>query len=70
MPCDHGLTPLIFEPIFKEKVWGGRAIERRLNKNIPAGLAIGESWELSAIPGDESKSRNSPFTGQSLSTIF
>ena len=70
MPCDHGLSPLIFKPIFKEKVWGGRAIEQMLNKNIPKGLCIGESWELSAIPGDESKLRDGPYTGQSLSTIF
>jgi mannose-6-phosphate isomerase len=70
MPCDHGLSPLIFDPVFKEKVWGGRALERRLNKNIPHGLSIGESWELSAIPGNESKALIGPFARQSLATIF
>lgn len=36
--------PLLFRPIFKDKVWGGRALEA-LGKKLPAGN-IGESWEL------------------------
>ena len=40
--------PLIFEPIFKDKVWGGRRLER-FGKKLPAGQAIGESWELADL---------------------
>jgi len=36
--------PLLFRPIFKDKVWGGRALES-LGKSLPPGN-IGESWEL------------------------
>ncbi|MGH7243569.1 MAG: type I phosphomannose isomerase catalytic subunit [Phycisphaerales bacterium] len=36
--------PLLFRPIFKDKVWGGRALEA-LGKKLPPGN-IGESWEL------------------------
>ncbi|MBX3390729.1 MAG: class I mannose-6-phosphate isomerase [Phycisphaeraceae bacterium] len=36
--------PLVFRPIFKDKVWGGRALET-LGKKLPPGN-IGESWEL------------------------
>lgn len=36
--------PLFFRPIFKDKVWGGRALEA-LGKTLPPGN-IGESWEL------------------------
>lgn len=36
--------PLLFRPIFKDKVWGGRALET-LGKVLPPGN-IGESWEL------------------------
>lgn len=36
--------PLLFRPIFKDKVWGGRALEA-LGKSLPPGN-IGESWEL------------------------
>lgn len=40
--------PLIFEPIFKEKVWGGRGLEH-LGKKLPAGVNIGESWEIADL---------------------
>ncbi|MBL8745424.1 MAG: class I mannose-6-phosphate isomerase [Phycisphaerae bacterium] len=40
--------PLVLEPIFKEKVWGGRRLER-LGKAIPEGQLIGESWELADL---------------------
>lgn len=40
--------PLVFEPILKPKVWGGRWLER-LNKHLPPGEMIGESWELADL---------------------
>ena len=29
------LYPLIFQPIFKERVWGGREIEKLYGKKLP-----------------------------------
>jgi mannose-6-phosphate isomerase len=69
MPCDHGFPPLTFTPIFKEKIWGGQSLRLKLDKNIPRDLPIGESWELSGVPGDESKVLRGPFAGQTLSAI-
>ncbi len=40
--------PLILEPIFKEKVWGGRGLER-IGKVLPPGINVGESWELADL---------------------
>jgi len=40
--------PLLFEPILKEKVWGGRRLER-WGKALPPGVRIGESWELADL---------------------
>lgn len=40
--------PLPLEPIFFDKVWGGRRLER-LGKALPAGKNIGESWELADL---------------------
>ncbi len=39
--------PLTFQPIYKEKVWGGRMLER-LGRNLPgdANTPVGESWEI------------------------
>ncbi len=41
------LYPMQFTPIYKEKVWGGRALEQ-LGRQLPgdASTRIGESWEL------------------------
>jgi mannose-6-phosphate isomerase len=60
------LSPLIFQPIFKERVWGGREIEKLYEKKLPPGKRIGESWEISDRPNDESVVANGPFTGKNL----
>ncbi|TAL05291.1 MAG: mannose-6-phosphate isomerase [Verrucomicrobia bacterium] len=60
------LYPLIFQPIFKERVWGGRELARLYGKNLPANAPIGESWEISDRPGDASVIANGPLAGKSL----
>jgi mannose-6-phosphate isomerase len=60
------LYPLVFQPIFKERVWGGRELERLFNKKLPAAKPIGESWEISDRPGDESVVVNGSFAGKTL----
>ena len=58
--------PLTFHPIFKERVWGGRNLERLYQKNLPPVAPIGESWEISNRPGDVSVVANGPFAGKDL----
>jgi mannose-6-phosphate isomerase len=60
------LYPLTFHPIFKERVWGGREMERLYGKSLPPGRPIGESWEISDRPGDASVIANGPLAGKSL----
>jgi len=60
------LYPLTFQPVFKERVWGGRELERLYGKKLPPGKVIGESWEISDRPGDESIIANGTFAGKSL----
>ncbi|HTV63669.1 MAG TPA: type I phosphomannose isomerase catalytic subunit [Verrucomicrobiae bacterium] len=60
------LYPIIFHPIFKERVWGGREMEKLFGKKLPPGKPIGESWEISDRPGDESIVQNGGFAGKSL----
>jgi mannose-6-phosphate isomerase len=60
------LYPFTFEPIFKERIWGGRNLERLYKKNLPEKIPIGESWEISDRPGDESIIANGPFAGKSI----
>jgi mannose-6-phosphate isomerase len=65
--------PLTFEPILKEKVWGGRTLER-FGKKLPDGAAIGESWELAdlpaSIPDGKSIIANGPCAGDPLDCNF
>jgi mannose-6-phosphate isomerase len=37
---------LRFQPLYQERVWGGRALEDALGRTLPAGRPIGESWEV------------------------
>jgi mannose-6-phosphate isomerase len=60
------LYPLTFQPIFKERVWGGRALERLFKKHLPPKVPIGESWEISDRPGDVSVIANGPLAGKNL----
>jgi mannose-6-phosphate isomerase len=57
--------PLRFQPIFKERLWGGQKLKTVLHKNIPNG-AIGESWELSDVEGDVSVIDNGSLKGKTL----
>jgi mannose-6-phosphate isomerase len=60
------LYPLTFRPIFKERVWGGRNLERLYKKPLPPGVPIGESWEISDRPGDVSVIANGALAGKDL----
>jgi mannose-6-phosphate isomerase len=60
------LYPLTFQPIFKERVWGGRNLERLYQKALPPEVPIGESWEISDRPGDASVIANGPLAGKDL----
>ena len=39
------LYPFCLQAVQKEKVWGGRNLERLLGKSLPPGAQIGETWE-------------------------
>ena len=52
------LYPIRFTPILKERIWGGKNLlanaKQGKAKKIDANTPYGESWELSAVKGDES----------------
>ncbi len=64
------LYPLHLAPIFKEKIWGGRLMERMLNKQLPPGRPIGESWELSLYREDITRVLNGPLAGMPLDELY
>lgn len=63
------LSILKFKPQFKSVLWGGRRIAPF--KGLPSqGDHIGESWELSCVPGHESLVAEGPMKGQNLHEIM
>ena len=61
--------PLLFEPIFKERIWGGTKLKEVLNKSFD-GHQIGESWELSTVENDISVVANGAFEGLNLNQLI
>ena len=60
---------LTFEPQFKSVIWGGDRIARF--KGLPSqGDTVGESWELSCVPGHESVIAAGPFKGQPFNEVL
>ncbi len=62
------LHPLKFNPIFKERIWGGNKLQTMLQKNSN-GDAIGESWEISDVKGDASIVSKGKFQGKTLQEL-
>jgi len=38
--------PIVFGPLFMERIWGGQRLEMQFGKRLPSGMWIGESWEI------------------------
>lgn len=64
------LYPLKFVPIYKNIIWGGRNLEKYYNRDLPEGLKIGESWELTYRNEGISLIENGKFTGISIKDLI
>lgn len=62
--------PFIFEPIFMERIWGGRRLETLFGKRLPTGARIGESWEIVDRPEAQSIVRDGPWRGRTLHDLW
>ncbi len=63
------VCPLVFEPIFRPKIWGGRNLARLLDKPLPPDSDIGESWECADLDGGQSVVNRGPARGRSLGDL-
>ena len=64
-----GIYPLTFEPVYVEKIWGARNLERLFGRNLPSGKSIGESWELADLTAGVSVVANGPAKGKTLTEL-
>jgi mannose-6-phosphate isomerase len=57
---------LRFDPIYQDRVWGGRVLESAFGRTLPAERPIGESWEIVDRPEAQSVVRAGKFKGETL----
>jgi mannose-6-phosphate isomerase len=62
--------PLTFEPIFMERMWGGRRLESEFGKKLPAKVRIGESWEIVDREEAQSVVRGGAMRGKTLHELW
>ena len=70
-PVYSPVEPLVFEPIYQDRVWGGRTLETKLGRGLPdPGVPYGESWEICDRPEANSRIARGPLAGQTLGEIW
>ncbi len=62
------LYPLLFTPILKDYLWGGRNLAE-LGRALPPTGVIAESWDIAAHSDGDSMVRNGHYAGQTLSQL-
>lgn len=67
---ETSLYPLKFEPILKDKIWGGTRLKTMLYKEISPANCCGESWEVSGLVGDESMITNGFLAENNLNELL
>jgi mannose-6-phosphate isomerase len=70
MPEMQLTEPLVFAPIFKERIWGGRRLQSLYGKRLPSGTAIGESWEIVDRAEAQSVVERGPWSGRTLHELW
>tara|TARA_R110000868_G_scaffold98706_2_gene271718 strand:+ start:4442 stop:5404 length:963 start_codon:yes stop_codon:yes gene_type:complete len=63
------MYPLKFNPILKERLWGGRKLGDIFGKPIKSDIT-GESWEISTVKGDISVVSNGDLAGSTLQGLI
>src|SRR5579859_133554 len=63
--AETAVQPLLIEPHFDERIWGGTKLADRFGKPVPRDKPIGESWEI----WDDNIVRNGPYAGSTIAQL-
>ena len=65
------MDAITFEPLYMERVWGGRELERVYGRKLPDPThPFGESWEIVDRENEQSVVDHGPFAGTSLHELW
>lgn len=65
------VTPITFQPLHMERVWGGRRLESVYGRTLPDPQApFGEAWEVVDREDEQSVVTDGPFAGKSLHDLW
>ena len=64
------MGPIVFTPIYQERIWGGRKLADRLGRSLPGSQPVGESWELVDRPEAQSVVAEGPLRGNTLHNLW
>lgn len=62
------MRPFRFKPLLKQTLWGGEKIAAFKHINTPLSQ-VGESWEISGVPGNETIVSEGEYAGMPLSAL-
>lgn len=62
--------PIFFEPLYMERVWGGRRLAQLYHKQIPLTGRIGESWEIVDREDSQSVVHEGPLRSKTLHELW
>lgn len=65
---DNELYPLLFEPVLKDYIWGGRNLEK-LGRQLPPDGVIAESWEIAGHEDGTTRVANGRYSGKLLTEL-
>lgn len=68
---EEQLYPLLFKPIYKEIMWGGKLMKKYLKRDIPkTRTPVAEAWEISDRKDAESEIENGPLAGMTIDKLI
>lgn len=65
----NGLYPLKFNPIYKDKIWGGQKIKTSLGMDFGDLPNCGEAWVISGVDGNPTEVSNGFLAGNELNEL-
>ena len=66
----RAMEPIVFTPLYMQRVWGGRELERQYGRRLPDDAPYGESWEIVDREGEQSVVRGGIHAGKTLHELW